>query len=253
MPRYRTALTQSAREGHVFHGMWLMSDSADFARMSSSMGYDFVCIDMQHGYARASDVGRLIDAIRSGGGALVAARPTGNHFAEIGMLADAGVEAIFIPLVSSAEDARRAVTAIDYPDRGGTRSWGPTAALTLSDVPAAAALRPLLIVMVENRAGVESIEEIAAVDGVDGIYIGVKDLALSLSADPGSLRLDTEHAIARVLSVTRACRKIAAIGGPSEEIPSRREQGFTFLTAANDLLVARRAFAQTLAAATRDA
>ena len=251
MSHFRTALTQSARSGEVLHGMWLMSDSADLARMSSSVGYDFVCIDMQHGVARSSDVGRLSDAIRSGGDALVAARVSDNRFTEIGMLADAGVEAIFVPLVSSEADARRAVTAIDYPDRGGTRSWGPTTAITLSDDPADARFRPLLIVMVENSPGLEAIGDIAAVDGVDGVYVGVKDLALALAADPDSRRQDTEDAVARILATTKAHGKIAAIGAASGQTRMRREQGFTLLTAANDLLAARQAYAQTLAESRR--
>jgi 4-hydroxy-2-oxoheptanedioate aldolase len=254
MGQHRSSLTTAVQNGEVVHGMWMMSDSADLARIASSVGYGYVCIDMQHGYARADSVVRLSDAIRSGGDALVVARVPDNRFTEIGMLADAGVEAIIVPLVSSVDEARRAVDALAYPDAGGSRSWGPTNALLQTDDAEALNRRPLLLVMVENRAGLEAVEEIAALDGVDGIYVGPSDLAFSLGSRPGPEEPVTTDAIAHVLSVIRQHGKIAAIHcGNGAEAAQRRAQGFTFITTSSDVGAARRAYREDLAIATEPA
>lgn len=251
MGLFRTSRTESVREGEVVHGMWMMTDSADVARIASSVGYGYVCIDLQHGFARADSVVRLSDAIRSGGDALVVARVPDNRFAEIGMLADAGVEAIIVPLVSSVDEARRAVESLAYPDAGGTRSWGPASALMHTDDPDQLNRRPLLLAMIENRPGLDAVEEIAALDGIDGIYIGPSDLAFSLGSQPGPEEAVTTEAIARILAVAQKNGKIAAIHcGDGAEASKRRSQGFTFITTSSDVAAARRAYREDLAAGT---
>lgn len=245
----RAALTG----GEVFHGAWLMSDSRDLARIASSAGFDYVCLDMQHGYVRADSVLPLSDAIRAGGDALVAARVPANRFAEIGMLGDAGVEAIIVPLVSSVEQAREAVAAVDYPDAGGRRSWGPTESIMLGSDWSAEHARPLLFLMIENAEGLAAVEEIVALDGVDGIYIGPSDLAFGLGSRPGPEEEVTTEAIARVLAATQVAGKIPGIhtdGGA--EAAKRRAQGFRFITTSTDVSAARRALAEDLAAGRGD-
>ncbi|GAA2094032.1 MULTISPECIES: HpcH/HpaI aldolase family protein [Brevibacterium] len=248
MAHFRTSHLEALRGGSVYHGMWLGSDSADLARLSSSVGYDYVCIDMQHGFARAGDVVRLSDAIRSGGDAMVVVRVPENDFTLIGMAADAGAEAVIVPLIDSVEDARRAVAALRYPDAGGTRSWGPNNAFMTGDEPGCAS-RPLLLPMIETAGGLAAVEEIAALDGVDGLYIGPSDLSFAVGSRPGPEEQATTEAIARVLAVTQEHGKIPAVHtGNGEQARMRREQGFTFITTSSDTGAARAAFAADLAA-----
>lgn len=248
MTHGRRNLVADLREGVKYCGMWLMSDSADIARISSSVGFDYVAIDLQHGLARDHDVLRLSDAIRAGGDSAVVVRASDNRFAEIGMLADAGVDAIIVPLVSSVEEAEGAVRALEYPGKLGERSWGPTMPLMLGTDTGPDAPRPALFVMIENSGGLESVEEICVVDGVDGIYIGPSDLAYALGSLPGPEEQATTNAIAHILEVATRAGVVPGIHcANGEEARLRREQGFCFITTSSDVGAARRAYITDLA------
>ena len=240
---------QRLQDGAVYHGAWMMTSSPDVARLSSASGFDYVCIDLQHGLARADSIAPLIDAIRSGGGAMAVVRVPVNRFAEIGMVADAGADAIIVPLVSSAGEARAAVQAVTFPSHGGSRSWGPTDALIRGRAQDLEALRPLLFVMIENAPGYEAARDIAAVPGVDGIYIGPSDLAFALGSAPGPEEQATTDAIAGILAVAEAAGVIPAVHCQSgAEARMRREQGFRFITSTSDIGALRAGYAAELTA-----
>ncbi|WP_255218095.1 HpcH/HpaI aldolase family protein [Microbacterium resistens] len=225
----------------------MMTASTELARMASAAGYDYVGIDLQHGFARIGDVVPLSDAIRSGGGAMVVARVAENDFTQIGAVADSGVEAVIVPLVSSAADAERAVASLRYPDVGGRRSWGAANALMTGD-PTGGDTRPLLFAMIETAEGLSAVDQIAAVDGVDGLYVGPSDLAFAVGSQPGPEGPRTTEAIALVLDTARRHRRIPAIhAGDGVTARQRRDQGFTFVTASLDVGATRRAFVADLA------
>lgn len=239
--------------GAVYRGTWMMTASADVARLSSAAGFDYVCIDLQHGLARAEHLSPLVDAIRSGGDAMVVARVPANRFPEIGMVADAGADALIVPLVSSAEEARAAVDAVSFPPQGGSRSWGPTDAIIRGQGLDPDGLRPLLFVMIENAPGYEAVEEIVAVPGVDGIYVGPSDLAFGLGSAPGPEEQVTTDALARCLEIARTAGVIPGIHAQSgSEARQREDQGYRFITASNDVGALRAGYARELSAAQED-
>lgn len=236
--------------GEVYNGLWMMSTSQELAKIASSSGYDYVCLDMQHGFTRPTDVLRLTDAIRASGSALVTVRVSANRFTEIGMLADAGAEAIIVPLVSSVADAQAAVNAVDYPSRGGDRSWGPTAELMHNMVCDTRAERPLLFVMIENEEGLANVEKICEVPGIDGVYVGPADLAFAVGALPGQPNDAHAEALVRIRAAADKAGIVPGIHcGGGSEAKARREQGFRFITSAGDIGAAGRAFREDLAAA----
>lgn len=239
---------ENLANGAIYHGQWLMTTSTDLARASSAIGFDYVCIDMQHGFARNEDILRLSDAIRAGGDSLVTARVADNRFTEIGMLADAGIEAIIVPLVSNKEQAKAAADALRYPDHGGNRSFGPTAPIVKGDPVNTSDIKPpLLFVMIENAEGFSNAEEICGVEGVDGIYIGPSDLALAVGSTPGPEEQVTTDAIAKVLEIIQGAGKIPGIHcGDGTEANKRREQGFRFITTSSDIAAARTGFINDL-------
>ena len=237
------------QDGAAYHGIWMMTSSGDVARASATSGFDYVCVDMQHGLARSAHIAPVIDAIRSGGDAMAVVRVPENRFAEIGMVADAGADAVIVPLVSSAEEARAAVDAVSFPSQGGSRSWGPTDAVVRGHHLDPAAMRPLLFVMIENAPGFAAVEEIAAVPGVDGIYIGPSDLAFGLGSMPGPEEQVTTDAIARILAVAQQAGIIPAVHAQTgAEAGRRREQGFRFVTTISDVAALRAGYAAELAA-----
>lgn len=247
MPQFNTSGVDAIRRGDIQHGMWMMTNSSDLARISSSVGYDYVCIDMQHGYGRISDLLRLSDAIRAGGDSLVAVRVPENDFTQIGLVADAGAEIILVPLVNSADDARAAVSALNYPDTAGTRSWGPANVIMMAEQNTGDAIRPLLLVMIETAEGLANLEEITSVDGVDGLYIGPADLSFAVGSRPGPEEPATSLAIEQIHDVAKKHGKIAACHtSAGTEASKRREQGFTFITTAIDAVATRAAFSAEL-------
>lgn len=236
--------------GEVYNGLWMMTSSQELAKIGSAAGFDYVCLDMQHGFVRAEDLLRLTDAIRASGTAMVTARVAANRFTEIGMLADVGVDAVIVPLVSSAADAAAAAAALDYPSRGGDRSWGPTAELLSGAVEDTRAERPLLFVMIENPEGLENLEEICATPGVDGVYVGPADLAFAVGAVPGEPNDAHVQAVARIREVADKHGVIPGIHtGSGAEARARKDQGYRFITSAGDIGAAGRAFREDLAAA----
>ena len=236
--------------GEIYNGLWMMSTSPELAKIGSAAGFDYVCLDLQHGLVRPTDVLRLTDAVRASGPALVAARVAANRFTEIGALADAGVEAIIVPLVSSVAEAEAAVAALDYPSRGGDRSWGPTAELIHGAVQDTRDERPLLFVMIENAEGLAAVEDICAVPGIDGVYVGPSDLAFAVGALPGQLNDAHAEALVRIRTAADAAGVIPGIHcGDGTEARLRKDQGFRFITSAGDIGAAGRAFREELAAA----
>lgn len=234
-------------DGAIYNGLWMMSTSAELATIGAATGFDYVCLDMQHGYIRPTDIVRLSDAIRAHGPALVTARVAANRFTEIGMLADAGIEAVIVPLIDSVADAEAAVRALDYPSRGGDRSWGATADILTGSVRDSRAERPLLFVMIETAEALASVEEICTVPGVDGIYVGPADLAFAVGAVPGRPNDAHAEALLRIRSAADAAGIVPGIHcADGAEAKLREEQGFRFITSASDIGAAARALRQDL-------
>jgi len=137
------------------------------------------------------------------------------------------------PMVESGEEAARAVSACRYAPEG-TRSFG-----ALRANPSPPAQRPLCLVMVETRRGLENAAEIAATTGLDGIYVGPSDLALSLGLQP-TIRLEHPPVLEALAVVHAACADAGVIAGvhclAAEDVPAQAER-FAMVTAGGDTLL----------------
>jgi 4-hydroxy-2-oxoheptanedioate aldolase len=160
-------------------GGWIYFSDSFSVEVVARAGPDWVCIDTQHGMARGGDIARLMQAVALAGRVGIVRVPWNEPGAIMNAL-DAGASGVIVPLVSNAAEAERAVASCRYPPRG-IRSWGPTrAALGASEYSAAwANERVLCIVMIETEEGMENVEKILAVPGIDAVFIGPSDLALS--------------------------------------------------------------------------
>jgi 4-hydroxy-2-oxoheptanedioate aldolase len=204
------------------------------AQVLSNLGYDFVMIDNQHG---AWDDESSMHAFRNIclGSALPMTRVRQNDFYVIGRLLDRGALGIVVPMVNSAAEAQAAAYAVRYPPRGG-RSWAPTLARYHgSDYDTWIDDEVFLAVQIESKQAVDRAEEILAVDGVDGCWLGPADLARSMAIDLKTREGKQAHeaAIQRVLD---ACRRTGKIPGfaAGADAGLRLEQGFLFVTAGSD-------------------
>lgn len=240
------------KAGAPAHGGWLTVPHRLTAAAMGSAGYDYLVVDMQHGLI---DIGQAVEMFGAlaGSPSVAMARVTRNDPAEIGQVLDAGALGIIVPMVNSAVEAAAAVAACRYAPQGA-RSWGPTYAADIYDGygTATANSNVLCIPMVETSQAVANLNEIVAVDGVDAIYVGPSDLAITYGLSPQGDRSDL---LPEVLdSVVAACGNnvVPGIHTTAELAPMRREQGFRMITVATDLPALRNGAASMLARARGD-
>ncbi len=223
-------------------GGWCVIPSPFSAELMGRAGFDWVCIDTQHGLIGYDSLVVMLQAL-SGTGTPSFVRVPWNEPEPIMKALDAGAEGIVVPMVNSRGEAERAVGACRYPP-AGYRSWGPVrAALGVAGYTAESANRRTVVaVMIETRAGVAAADEILSVPGVDAVYVGPNDLAISYGLQPSADPSDPEHvgAIESILAAAKRHRVTAGIhcGGP--EIAERwRSLGFGMLNVNSDAVFLR--------------
>jgi 4-hydroxy-2-oxoheptanedioate aldolase len=222
--------------GESTFGLWAAIPSSLTAELAAAAGFDYVCVDLQHGMSDEQTMVSMFQATVAAGSTGLA-RVAWNEPWLIMRALDLGAAGVIVPLVGSGTEAARAVQACKYPP-DGSRSYGPIRAELVvgSSAPADLAGTVLCFVMVETRDGLDRLEEIASTPGLDGIYIGPADLSLALGLAPemGGGR-PLEDAIARVLDVCHAHGLIAGMhcgGGRAAQM--RAAQGFELITVGVD-------------------
>jgi 4-hydroxy-2-oxoheptanedioate aldolase len=175
-----------------------------------------------------------------------------NEPGEIMKALDAGAQGVIVPMVNSAEEATRAVGAARYPP-AGYRSWGPVRAALGVDgySPETANQRTLVVIMIETDSGMEQMDEILSVPGVDAVYVGPNDLAVTHGLPPSATVDSSEHADL-VLAILAGCQRHGVVAGihcGSAETARRWvEAGFQMLNVNSDAVFMR----QTAVAVVRE-
>jgi 4-hydroxy-2-oxoheptanedioate aldolase len=232
------ALKAALRERRPQIGLWSSLCSNVCAEILAGSGFDWILIDTEHAPNDVQDVLSQLQAM-NGGTAEPVVRVAWNDAVLIKRLLDLGARSLLVPFVQTAEEARKAVAATRYPPQGIRGVSVTPRANRYGRVPGyhrKAHEEICVLVQVETRATVDEIAAIAAVDGVDGIFIGPNDLA----ADLGHL-MDTRHpevmaTIAAAFDRIRAGGKPAGIlTGDTEEAARFLEDGFTFVAVGSDL------------------
>jgi 4-hydroxy-2-oxoheptanedioate aldolase len=235
---------------------WVSCESLYAAEVLSYAGYDAVTIDLQHGMFGLDGAVRLVQAV-SAGPAVPMVRVSTLNPAEIGKLLDAGAYGLICPSIDSAEQCATLVAACRYPPTGG-RSYGPARGVLYGgqDYVDAADDTVQVWAMVESKAALDHVEEIVAVPGLDGIYVGPNDLALSLGVTPATVPVAAEvtAALARVLAVAHAAG--VAVGAYCADAQMARrlaDDGFDLVTPGNDVVLLRDGVRSRLATIRGDA
>lgn len=227
-----TALKRRIAAGEVALGISFTLGSAHAVELCAHSGLDYVYFDQQHGL---TSLDTLIDQLRVIAGSPVTplVRVLRNDPGLIGQVLDVGAEGVIVPMVNSADDARLAVQACRYPPEG-IRSWGPIRArFGLGSDPIQVNPQVLCFVMIETRDAVKNVDEIVTVPGVDGVYIGPADLAVSMGLQPKAGLQEGEHAqaIKRVVAACRAAERVSAISGSPGDMSSL---GFGMVSVGSD-------------------
>jgi 2-keto-3-deoxy-L-rhamnonate aldolase RhmA len=232
------------RAGEPSFGMSVrLSRSADVARIAKATGHDFIFIDTQHSIFGLETIAHIAQAALAIGVAPVV-RVRGVDDPDVSLLLDNGVSGIVFPDIGTAAQARRAVEITRFAPvgrrsvSGGYPQFDYRAVPLAQSVPAMQA-STLLVCMIETVEGLENVEEIAAVPGIDVLHVGSNDLLMDMGR-PG--RFDDPEIVAAQDRVIAACRtngKFAGCGGNRDVARQAAaiRRGAQFLTTQTDLAV----------------
>ncbi len=234
----------SAKE-RIFGG-WVVGPTIIGPEEFSRAGYDYVGFDVQHGYLDDADVALLLHRLEHVPIATAVRLPSADP-APIGRVLDAGADAVIIAMVESPEQAAAAVAATRYAP-AGVRSFGPLRAGLGLD-PAAHEARTSVFAMVETTRGLSALDEICAVDGLSGIYVGPADLSISLGHNPVDA-LATPAVVEAVTRIGAAASRAGLVpaihANAGKAGKAMAEIGFRMITLASESQALRRGAAEHL-------
>jgi 4-hydroxy-2-oxoheptanedioate aldolase len=236
--------------GEVTLGAWLTVPSPVTAEATARVGFDYVCVDTQHGAVDYQAAVYMIQAVILGGSRPIVRVPW-NEPGVIGKMLDAGALGIIVPMVNTALEAEVVVRACRYPPLGA-RSFGPVMAGMRTPSYANGANEGVAVIpMIETAEALANLDDLLAVPGLDAVYVGPADLSLSLGLPPGNNdgRQEFDDALNRIVA---ACRHVGVVPGihASGALAARRiELGFAMVTVANDLVAMRLGMTDELAEA----
>jgi 4-hydroxy-2-oxoheptanedioate aldolase len=243
------ALARRLRAGETVYGAWCMLNSPIVAETIAREGFAAVVLDAQHGLWDTASLIVGIGSLNHAGSAPVVRVPL-NDFALVSRALDFGAEAIIVPMINNAADARQFAAEAKYPPLG-ERSWGPLRAITLQSPGTAAPdyMRKanegtLTFAMIETASALNNVDAIAATPGIDALFIGPYDLATALSGGTAQdvQAPQVEQAIDRICAAAKKAGKIPAIycrDTRSALVMAKR--GFRFIIAGNDQTTLREA------------
>ncbi len=219
-------LRELLASGRPLLGTWVSIPAPYLLEILGSVGFDWLCVDMQHGFV-GDDLLPAMLAAAAASGTPTMVRPRWNEPAAIMRAVDAGAAGVIVPLVNDAGEAERASRACRYPP-DGIRSWGPMRPLTDGQPGVDPDGDPLCFVMVETAAAAAGVDAIASVPGVDGIFVGPSDLSLSVAGRLGAdIRTETT-AVARTCAERGVFAGIAC--GGAESAAAAVSAGYRLLT-----------------------
>lgn len=237
-------------------GTWVMSASPIVAEAVGTAGFDWGVLDMEH---TPLDLMTLVHLLQAVGNTKMVpvVRVPWNDTVTIKRVLDAGAQTLLVPFVQNADEARAAVAATRYPPEGvrGMAAMGRASRFgTVPDFYRAANQSICVIVQIETPPAAAQLEEIAAVPGVDGIFVGPADLS-------GAMGLTGQLTHPEVMAVMADCaqrartlgKPIGTVGGTPEVVTRCRAMGYDFVAIASDLgLLMRGAQAAVQALRTAD-
>ncbi len=235
------------REGQIAFGAWLSIPDAYAAETMAHLGFDWLCVDMQHGVIDYRDAVAMLRAVGTTD-TIPFVRVPWNEPGIIGKVLDAGAYGVIIPMVNTCAEAEAAVAACRYAP-AGRRSYGPNRAPLYggSDYFAHANDEIACIPMIETRQALGMLDDILSVPGIDAVYVGPADLSITLGLEP---RMDNGGAFQEARrGIAAACSKhgvIAGIHANAKLAQGHADAGYRMITVASDVLGMGRAAREDL-------
>lgn len=241
MPAPKNTFKQALADGQRQIGCWMSFANGQAAEIMGTTGFDWLVIDGEHAPNDIRSIRDQLIALAASPSHPVVRVPVGEAWL-IKQVLDAGAQTVLVPMVESADQARDLVRACTYPPTGtrGVGAMGGRATMfgSIPDYIATADAQICLLVQVESRAGLAALDDILAVEGVDGVFIGPADLSTDMGFKGNSAAPEVRAAIADAIARIKAAGKAPGILGVTEEaIQAYADMGAQFLAVGMDVLV----------------
>lgn len=219
-------------------GSWLMAASPITAEAMASAGFDWLVIDMEHAPFDMGAVFHCLQAI-AGKPASAVVRLPWNDTVMIKRVLDAGAQTLMLPMIQTAQEARQAVASLRYPPKGVRGVAAMTRAAqygTAKDYFIGAESKLALILQLETPEALSNLEEIAAIDGIDALFVGPGDLSAAMGHIGQMNHRDLTTALADAAGrANRIGMPIGIVGPTPERVKAFAEMGYDFLALSSDL------------------
>jgi 4-hydroxy-2-oxoheptanedioate aldolase len=251
-PLLRNLAKEKLAKGEPVFSMTIrLVRTVDIASIAHTAGFESVYIDMEHSSFPLEAAGQICMACNALGVTPLVRVPGPDPFF-IAKVMDAGAMGIIIPGVQSAEEARDAVRAIKHAPLGIRSFSGAAPQLNYRSLPTDETIRELdqasmVVAMIESRIGLDAVENIAAVEGVDMLLVGASDLSTELGVAGQVDHPEVHKAFLRVIEACRAHGKamgIGGMGGRPDLVRQYLELGAGFVSTGNDITFLSGAAAQ---------
>jgi len=242
-PALYNTVKQKLRDGKQVVGATVLIGNPDTYCAVANSGFDFTWIEMQHSPMSWQDVAHMVAACK-GASAIPFIRVPDATEGDLQKATDIGALGIMVPMVDTVEKAENAVKFAKYPPLGRRSQgnnqagslWGGNYRQTIND-------NLLIIAMIENPAGVAMAEKIAAVPGIDGLFVASTDLGSFSGLRQGDAKY--ESLVNQVVAVVQK-RGMLVLGGPSAWKDTRK--GYNFFQAGDEAVIIRAGARATLGA-----
>lgn len=240
MPAPINKFKRALADGETLFGCWLSLADAGAAEIVGTTGFDWLLIDAEHSPNDIRSIHSQLIALQSSPSQVLVRVPIGETWL-IKQVLDVGAQTVLVPMVESAEQARELVRACTYPPTG-KRGVGATAARasgfgSYSDYIPTADAQICLLIQVENRAGIAALDEILAVEGIDGVFIGPSDLSTDMGYAGNADAPEVQDTIRDALGRIAASGKTPGIMSLGDKTPAYLEAGARFVAVAIDIML----------------
>ena len=234
--------TSTLRQRHKQIGTWLQTGSPVIAELADASGFDWLLLDLEHGCGTDAALLPQLQAIRRASAIVRVGAP---HADLISRALDWGAAGIMVPMVSTVEKAKTCLRAMHYPPRGDR---GLARMVRASDYGLGSEVStPLFFAQIETIEGVENARAIAAVEGVDVLFVGPADLQLHLQSYPGRTTRDYTACLREVAAAAESAGKACGLLlRQTDDATAFYETGFTHIAVETDIIVLREGYRQIL-------
>ena len=241
MPAPANPFKKALKEGKTQIGCWISLANPFSTEMMGTAGFDWLLIDNEHAPNDLRSTHQQLQVLEASDSHAIVRVPIGETYI-IKQMLDAGAQSILVPMVESAEQARDLVRDVTYPPTG-RRGVGYSLARaskfgTIADYGTTADAEVCLLVQVENRAGLAALDDILAVEGIDGVFIGPADLAADLGHMGDIYNPEIQSTIMDAIRRIRAAGKAPGILATQEAMARDAiEAGAQFVAVGTDTLL----------------